>query len=154
MVLKRKGFLAMQSLAIAILICTVIMSSLIYVGTRAINSVQTARIIEETDIIDNALQAYGSNHLGINTDGMLLDSTENKIRYKKVPVYPSNLQELGEMQGYGYFPMNIHLAGINDSKIKYENYNYSTNIDSNGIMHYKLTATLPDGSTYISKGSK
>ena len=112
-----------------------------------IQNMRTEKLMRECDALDTALLFYARAHRAI------IPST---IRYKKKvdgdeylycecsPIYPKTLYELGQIRDeQAYFSDHIDLS----------KFRYSTKVEADGRMKYKLEVTLPNGHSYISPQS-
>lgn len=108
-----------------------------------IKNYRTEQLKETAAILDKALEAYSRAHIGVKAGSP--DLSSGKLTYDKTRLYPENLEELIRVRSeQGYLSENINL----------DDFSYETETDSDDVMTYKLEVTLPDGSVYLSPGSR
>lgn len=120
------------------------MLSVSLINTSFIKNAEIDSLKFQCDTIDRALAQWSDYHQGIDKDTLLYDQDKDRIKYNKVRLYPETLSELKETSvGQGYFSEVIDLS----------KFRYSTEKSENGSMTYRLEVELPDGNTYVSRGS-
>ena len=137
MYIKRKAILLID---VVLTICLVMI--LFYVTDLSLKNYYSAQYDQrkiQCEILDGALEGYGSKHLAIKTIEHDAEGKE-KIVYQKT--YPKDINEL-EKTGY------VKLLSDDDMKLfKYIPKEETTYGDIKNITYYELKVKIPNTNTY------
>lgn len=127
------------SVILSVMMVLIVMVGLSVAGVNIVRGVKTDKLKAECDVIDHALETWASAHKRV-VEASIHQDEEGRTYYGMERQYPETLEQLGELQVYGYIPRSIDKSGF-----RYATRDHAT--------RYRLEVNLPDGSVYVSPGS-
>lgn len=136
--MKRKGSFSL-SVILTMAMALILTAGLSVGGVNVVRSFKADELKTQCDILDRALETWSSSHKKIVEETIHQDE-EGRTMYGMERQYPETLEQLGELQDFGYLPRTL-----DKSIFRYTTRDHAT--------RYRLEVKLPDGSIFVSPRS-